>query len=234
MDDLFSRFDRDGFAILDAVFPAPRVEEITQSLESAFEVADPGVMRTASAIYGARNVLQLWPGAADVCREPRLKDFVLAVLGPKAGVVRALFFDKPPEQSWTLPPHRDLTIAVREHRSGTRFSHSTTKAGVPHYEAPPDVLERMLTLRVHLDPMTAENGPLTLVPGSHRDEGSAREAVTPLGPAGDVLAMRPLVVHGSRHTKEGTQLRRRVLHLELAAMHELPDGIAWHDFVPVV
>src|SRR4029077_6153806 len=114
--------------------------------------------------------------------------FVTQVLGPSAGLVRGLYFDKPPEQSWALPFHRDKTIAVRDNRKlGAGFPNPTMKAGVPHVEAPDYILERMLTLRIHLDPMTLENGPLSLMPGSHRPENASAETVMPLGSAGDVL-----------------------------------------------
>jgi hypothetical protein len=46
----------------------------------------------------------------------------------------------------------------------------TVKAGIPHLVAPQWLLERMLTIRVHLDEVTHENGPLVVQPGSHRGE----------------------------------------------------------------
>ena len=83
--------------------------------------------------------------------------------------MRILFFDKPPRQTWALPWHKDLTVSVRDNRLPSRhFNKPTRKAGVPHVEAPLSVLESMLTARLHLDDATAENGPLKVVPGSHR------------------------------------------------------------------
>jgi ectoine hydroxylase-related dioxygenase (phytanoyl-CoA dioxygenase family) len=92
----------------------------------------------------------------------------------------------------------------------------------------------MLTLRIHLDDATEENGPLQVLPGSHtgRDATSPyRPPVTIFASAGDVLAMRPLLAHCSGPPQVGTQRHRRVIHLEFAAGPELPDGYRWHRFV---
>jgi ectoine hydroxylase-related dioxygenase (phytanoyl-CoA dioxygenase family) len=105
------------------------------------------------------------------------------------------------------------------------------KAGVPHVEAPDEVLQHMLTLRIHLDDATEENGPLVVLPGSHtsRDAPATRPAVAILAAAGDVLAMRPLLAHCSGASRASSH--RRVIHLEFAGSRELPDGYAWHDFI---
>jgi hypothetical protein len=49
---------------------------------------------------------------------------------------------------------------------------------------------------------------------------------------GDVLLIRPLVGHCSSRSHPNTARHRRILHLEFAADRELPDGYAWHDFMP--
>ena len=62
-----------------------------------------------------------------------------------------------------------LRCAVTDNRlPSQRFSRPTTKAGVPHETAPDEILREMLTLRIHLDDVTEENGPLQVVPESHR------------------------------------------------------------------
>src|SRR5262249_47433670 len=129
---------------------------------------DPAIRGDDGAVYAARNVLGLWPEVARVWKKPSLAQALQAALGPELGLVRVLYFDKPPGQSWALPWHQDLTVAVRDNRCGGRaFRRPTTKAGVPHVEAPVEVLEHMLTARVHLDEVTRENGPLKVVAGSH-------------------------------------------------------------------
>ncbi len=96
------------------------------------------------------------------------------------------------------------------------------------------VLHRMLTLRLHLDEVTHENGPLRVIPGSHVSSTSnglgADAAVTITAKAGDVLAMRPLIDHCSGPSTPGTQRHRRILHLEFAADDKLPDEYRWFHF----
>jgi ectoine hydroxylase-related dioxygenase (phytanoyl-CoA dioxygenase family) len=93
----------------------------------------------------------------------------------------------------------------------------------------------MLTLRIHLDEVTGENGPLRVLPGSHRlgkeAVAAAEEPAIIHAQAGDVLAMRPLISHSSGASSATTRRHRRVLHLECAGREELPDGFAWHDFL---
>src|SRR5262249_11151008 len=116
------------------------------------------------------------------------------------------------------------------------FSKPTRKAGVPHVEASEDVMGRMLTARVHLDDVTEENGPLKVIPGSHLTgkEMPAGDVAphTVLAGRGDVLLIRPLVSDCTTRRPPGTARPRRILHLEFAAGPELPDGYAWHDFIP--
>jgi hypothetical protein len=232
--------ERDGFAVLPGVFAEAQLEAVLGGLGAALEGgagAEAAVLGEAGGIYAARNILSLWPQAAEVWRHPPLPQTLAEILGPGFGLVRVLYFDKPPEQTWALPWHKDLTVAVRDNRlGGARFRKPTTKAGVPHVEAPVEVLRAMLTARLHLDDATEENGPLKVVPGSHRTgkalELGGRPPQTVLARRGDVLLMRPLLAHCSNRSQPGTRRHRRILHLEFAAAGPLPDGYAWHTFRP--
>jgi len=222
----------DGFVVISAVFSPNQVESMLAALTAAF-ASDAGgsTLRAADgSIYGARNLLQLWPGVADAWKQPPLPEILHDTLGAGFGLVRVLYFDKPPDQSWALPWHTDSAIAVKNNRLPTEhFSKPTFKAGVAHVDAPDWLLENMLTLRLHLDDMTDENGPLKVLPGSHRG-GSDRGPITVLGQRGDVLLMRPLLSHSSNKSQDGTTKHRRILHFEFSGTEELPDGFAWHDF----
>jgi hypothetical protein len=225
----------DGFTLLRGMYDADECVRIIASLEQALSAGREGPLRRGSAVYGARNVADLWPEVEDVWRKSAIVGFLTHVLGVKFGLVRVLYFDKPPDASWSLPWHKDMTIAVQNNRlPSTRFLHPTTKAGVPHVEAPQEILDQMLTLRLHLDPATTENGPLQVIPGSQRDTSDASvsaKSTTIFANAGDVLAMRPLLSHCSGLSQPGSRLHRRILHFEFAASPRLPDGFSWWRFV---
>jgi len=229
-------FARDGFAMLTSVFSRAEIDMLTAELTDALAKPGASVLRRDDIVYAARNLIQVWPQAVSVWRRQPVIDFLRQVLGRQFGLVRVLFFDKPPEQTWSLPWHKDLTIAVRNNQlPSSRFRHPTTKAGVPHTEAPEDLLENMVTARIHLDDVSMTNGPTRVQPGSHRagksvsfDETGSR---TLTANQGDVLCIRPLVAHCSLPSAIGTKQHRRILHLEFAGTPELPDGYAWHDCI---
>src|SRR5687768_16985804 len=159
-----------GCALLPGVCTADDCARLLAEWHVAQQLAPPAeqMRRENGELFAARTVLEWHPPAAGWARWPKLLNAVRTALGPDSGLVRILFFDKPPERTWGLPRHQDVTVAVDRHRPSGRFTKPTTKSGVPHVEAPAEVLERMLTARLHLDPVDGENGPLRLRIGSHR------------------------------------------------------------------
>ena len=186
-------------------------------------------------MYAARNIFEFFAASTTLWQKPELQRAVESVLGNGFGLVRGLYFDKPPERSWSLPWHKDMTIAVKDNSMRSNyFTNPTRKAGIDHVEAPTSVLTQMLTLKIHLDDVTEHNGALQVIPGSHKtndmkhDPGNAPKSI--YLDAGDVLAMRPLITHCSGNSTVGTNLHRRIIHLEFAANQQLPDQYRWHHF----
>ncbi|MEX0725576.1 MAG: phytanoyl-CoA dioxygenase family protein [Planctomycetaceae bacterium] len=230
-----------GCTLLPDVYSSAEMDQLRTALDRLVDRNDESreaIRRHNGGMYAARNVLELCPLARTIWRKPQLIELLMSVLGPACGLVRGLYFDKPPEQSWGLPWHKDLKIAIRPNPPPSRlFSKPTLRAGVPHCEAPREVLEQMLTLRIHIDPQTEDNGPLAVLAGSHKT-GKAMivenfEPGTILGESGSVLAMRPLLIHSSHRSPSATTMHRRILHLEFAATEELPDSHAWWEFYGV-
>ena len=216
MADTVEQIERDGFAILEAVYARREVQNLCEQLHAALtrhRNSTDAIRHAAGKEYAARNVLDFFPVAAEIWQRPRLIDLLTEVLGHEFGLTRALYFDKPPGQSWVLPWHKDITIAIRNADGAKSAGYRVrVKAGVAHIEPPVEVLANMLSLRLHLDAATEENGPLRVV-------------------AGDVLAVRPLVSHCSGRSSESTTQHRRVLHFEFSGTPSLPDGLEWHRFI---
>jgi ectoine hydroxylase-related dioxygenase (phytanoyl-CoA dioxygenase family) len=111
----------------------------------------------------------------------------------------------------------------------------STKSGTLHVEPPSRVLEQMIAVRVHLDACGAENGPLRVVPGSHRlgkiadariaEVAAATPAAELLAKQGAILLMRPLLLHASSPSRDAAH--RRVLHIELAPRESI-SPLQWH------
>jgi len=183
---------------------------------------------------GVRNLLDVAPSVRALARHSAVRAIPERMLGEGCFVARAILFDKTPDCNWKVPWHQDLTIAVQEHRDVPGFGPWSVKEGVHHVQPPAEVLQRMVTIRVHLDDCGVDNGPVRVIPGSHRHGKLTPQAaeelrqrtpeVTCTVTRGGVLAFMPLVLHASSPAVSPT--RRRVVHLEFAN-DPLPGGLAW-------
>lgn len=227
--------DQPGFAL----WPnAIREAELPALREACSANVVPGASaHRSNQLYARRNLLTDVPAVYALARSESLRTLVRAVLGPEFSVVRALLFDKVPEANWHVGWHQDLMIPLAERHEVPGFSAWSVKAGVVHAKPPRSVLEQMVTLRVHLDDCHAANGPLRLIAGSHASGELQPEelraviesdlATTCIASAGDVLAMRPLMLHASSPATEPAH--RRVVHLEYARPC-LPEPLRWPDW----
>ena len=221
------KIDLQGWAITPPVIDRGTVELLRAELGAL----------VANGRGGARNLLQT-RGARELAKSAQIRSLAEAVLDSSCFAVRALLFDKTSAANWKVVWHQDLTIAAREQHDVPGFGPWTTKAGVAHVQPPVEFLERMLAIRVHLDPCRATNGPVRVINGSHRlgrlsgaDIDRARKTGVEtecLVDEGAVLAFRPLILHASAPAL--TPNHRRVIHIEFAAS-ELPLPLRWHDEV---
>lgn len=223
------RLSSDGFQIFRNVQPVGSIESLKAATAAviAGEPVEP---------YGVRSIAERCPEVGQLLQESAIRAIVDTAIPEPWRLVRSIFFDKVPGANWRVGWHQDVTIAVREPpcRELTGFNGWTRKDGVPHVQAPAELLEKMVTLRIHLDAAGVENGPLRVIPGTHEnrfDSEQIREQIAS-GPqiecvvkAGDVLAMRPMLLHASH--KADSPEHRRVIHLEFGPVNGLPAELEW-------
>lgn len=224
--------ERDGFAIVQGILDTGAVAALIAAVGRAGDGA--GSQRRGS-VYAVRNLLEDVPEVSALADAPEVRSLVAPVLRPDCFPVRGILFDKTPEANWNVVWHQDLSIAVLERKEVEGFGPWSEKAGVIHAQPPARILERMLTVRLHLDDCDETNGPLLVLPGSHRNgrltapEIQRQRVLTPSVacpvPSGGALLMRPLLLHASSASQ--SPRHRRVIHLEYAA-EPLPGGLQWH------
>ena len=205
----------EGYAICKDVLPRPDLALVEAALRT--------LHRTRA---GARHLLRL----ADVgrlARDARLIDLAARFIGEPVIPLTATLFDKSADANWLVTWHQDTALPVRTRRDAASWGPWSMKAGQLYAHAPSEVLSAVVALRVHLDDSAADNGPLRVLPGTHRlgrvDEDQLRAAtqrvaaLSCLVAAGGVIAMRPLTIHAS--SKATSTAPRRVLHIEYAPQH---------------
>ncbi|AHJ97281.1 phytanoyl-CoA dioxygenase family protein [Hymenobacter swuensis] len=229
----------DGYAILPDVFSPEETAGLLRTIEST--EANSANFRRNQDVFAIRDLLgevpQLWPQLLT----PRLRA-VLAELfpGPMPHLVKAIYFDKPAGSNWLVAWHQDVMVAVDQHLDLPGYGPWSVKAGETTVLPPREILESIVTLRLHLDACDATNGALRVVPGSHRHGVIPNEqhpaftpqAVTCAVPAGGLMLMQPLTLHASQRSTSSWS--RRVVHLEFSTA-ELPAGLQWRELreVPV-
>lgn len=230
-DAIREQVERDGFAIFEGILSVATVERL---IDDVVGIDAQGSLRRRSGVFAVRNLLDESEDVRKLSDSEVVRELVEPILGADFLPVRGILFDKIPEANWKVPWHQDVTIAVMERVEAEGFGPWSMKADVLHVQPPAYVLERVISVRIHLDPCGEANGALRVIPGSHKngripeeDIGGVRaripEGVCEVG-IGGALLMRPLLLHASSPSQAPDH--RRVIHLDFAAV-ELPNGMRW-------
>jgi ectoine hydroxylase-related dioxygenase (phytanoyl-CoA dioxygenase family) len=218
--ELTKNVEENGFAIVDSCLNEQTIEQLTEEM--------------SESIYAQRNLLSV-PMVRKLAKSNAVRELICSVLGPNCFAVKGIFFNKTQSSNWKVAWHQDLTIAVSERLAVDGVGPWTVKAGVVHVQPPTDVMAGMVAIRLHLDDSGLENGPLRVIPGSHKTgrlsneqiaSWQQKQALTCTVARGGAVLMRPLLLHASSACSVAEP--RRVIHLEFAAT-ELPHGLRWHD-----
>lgn len=232
--ELERNVERDGFSIVGSVLDDQAIAHVSEAINGLSESSS--LLQRRGGVFAVRNLLSVVPEIAALADSALLRGLVAPILGDKFLAVRGILFDKIPEANWKVPWHQDLTIAVQEQIETQGYGPWTMKAGVLHVQPPAAILEKMISVRLHLDPCDETNGALRVAPGSHKAGRIAEEEIpslrTRLGERvcavdrGGALVMRPLLLHAS--SPSHSPAHRRVVHLDFAAA-ELPNGMRWYS-----
>jgi len=222
---------KDGFALFSSEVSDAEVNSLLKSIERLGQR-----YRSEAGGAGIRRMLRRSTNVRKFARSFKLMSIAKSVLGDGARPVKAILFDKTPGTNWYVTWHQDLTIAVKCKIDLPGFGPWSMKDEAPHVQPPAAVLQNMVALRVHLDDCPIDNGPIKFIPGSHavgimdqpqieawRDHN---EPVFCSAKSGDIILMRPLILHSSSQSMRPAH--RRVLHIEYSG-GELPNGLEWAE-----
>lgn len=215
----------DGYELINEFISQDQLISINSEINTVELKSKTGGIRNAekrfSSVFELANSEQLKAQAKNYILEP-------------VSLVRAILFNKAPENNWLVTWHQDRTVAVSEKFENDKWGPWSVKDGITHVQPPLEVLNSMVSFRIHLDDMTQENGCLKVLPKSQNlgilDHSSIQEYVknhSPViceAPKCSALVMRPHILHSS--SKASSPSQRRVLHLEYSSF-KLPSGVAW-------
>ncbi|HEY5993738.1 MAG TPA: phytanoyl-CoA dioxygenase family protein [Gallionellaceae bacterium] len=219
-------FEEAGFAM---------VEEMISPAMAQMLLAELARQDMEPLSGGIRRIDKLVPEVAELAHSPHFIATAQRHLPGQPELVRAIYFDKSPDNNWFVTWHQDRTVSVSTRFEAEGWGPWSVKSGNWHVQPPLEVLQNMVTLRVHLDPATRSNGCLKVIPGSHnigllradraQEHIDQERIVYCESPAGGAVIMRPHILHSSE--KALNAMPRRILHFEYSS-YRLPDGIFWN------
>lgn len=219
-------FDSDGFGITPPIFSGAECSAIESSMSA---IDSKGI--------GTRNLLSI-----DWCRKlaVSLKEssLIRSILSSDYVAAQCTYFEKSKDQNWLVSVHQDLSIPVRDKLEHPELTGWSEKEGAIFVQPPIEFLEKLVAVRLHLDDCQMEDGPLKVVPGSHKlgrlnnesalSERNKRGETICAVEKGAALLMRPLLLHAS--SKATGNSKRRVLHFVFGPSI-LPLGLRWQHAV---
>lgn len=220
------RFEKDGFAVLSQILTDSACATISSELT---QVPSNGI--------GCRRLLD-FPWCKELAQTIRQHHVITKALPSDPVAVQCTYFEKSQDQNWLVPIHQDLSIPVREKVDHTSLFGWSEKDDSVFVQPPEMVLRELVAVRLHIDECGVDDGPLRVVPGSHKAGRLSNEtALTVRDNLGEVvctvakggaLLLKPLLLHAS--SKAVGSSRRRVLHLVFGP-RLLPFGLQWQHAV---
>jgi ectoine hydroxylase-related dioxygenase (phytanoyl-CoA dioxygenase family) len=230
-----NQLSENGFSIVENIYVEAEIEAILSLINT--ESKDNWRFRKHKDLFAIRCFLKEIPALNALIFNENLRQ-IMHNLNPKYRVVKSIYFDKPPRNNWNVNWHQDLTISVS---SKDKIAQNTEgyKNWLPKDEyysvqPPSDILEDIVTIRIHLDDCNVQNGALRVLPKSHSHiqdyahlkERFDKEEVICEVKKGGILLIKPLIFHSSKRTENAAS--RRVIHIEFSS-NELSKPLICHE-----
>ena len=223
-----------GFAIVAGVISEWEITEIIRIISNTD--TSGSIFRKSKDLFAIRQFFKHVPDVADIIMASKLKEIIGETFGQDYFVVKSIYFDKPPSSNWFVSYHQDLTISVKERGSFAGFGPWTVKEDQFSVQPPLKILEDNITVRIHLDHTSRDNGALKIIPGSHLKgvyrpetiDWTIEREIDCEVPVGGAMIMKPLLLHSSGRTINNE--RRRVVHVEFSRSI-LPEGLEWSELI---
>lgn len=228
-----STFQNTGACILDPIYSEAEIQAITACISNANHASDAYMKR--NGLFAIRQLLKYIPELKPLIFTTKLHSLLNSVYPTPCFLTKAIYFDKPATSNWFVAYHQDLSISVDRKASVTGYQNWTSKKGQYGVQPPVGILEKTLTVRIHLDDTDAKNGALKIIPGSHlRGIIRVENVQTTLKneqictvKKGGIMLMSPLLLHASNRSSDNRQ--RRVIHLEFHC-ESLPMPLNWLEY----
>lgn len=144
-----------GFALIPGILPAAECATIASRIQP----------NAASA--GTRCLLpQAW--CAALARRLRQHPVLSSLVPVDHVAVQCTYFEKSAARNWLVPIHQDLSIPVARRVDAPGLRGWSEKEGALFVQVPAELLAKLVAVRVHLDACGADDGPVRVLPGSHR------------------------------------------------------------------
>jgi len=146
-------FETAGFTVMKSAVASEQIDQLTVLVESA---------RGGKTAAGLRNLLVRSPEIRSFAQSGSIFKMAQQLLGGKPIPVRAILFDKTPASNWYVTWHQDLSIPVKERFECEGYGPWSVKDDVVHVQPPAAILEKIVSLPIHLDPCSEKNGPIMI------------------------------------------------------------------------
>lgn len=233
--DIHAEYDRQGFVALPGFLPREWLDRVVTATDRVLAAAsrpdadtryidfEPESAGIGHAVQRIKKPHQVDPAYLGLARESMLLDLVEQIVGPNIRLHHSKVNIKAPRVGSPLEWHQDWAFIPHTNRS-------------------------LAIVSIFLDDCFDENGPMLMMPGSHKGplmdhhhEGAFYGAIDPgkldleraaavTGPAGTVTIHSPMTIHGSGFNR-GRQARR-ILFYEYAAADAWPlfYGVDYGEF----